>query len=149
VPPLALLLFLAQVFVQLAKVILHLAQVALHVLQVIPHLTQALLPLVVIGALLWLSPTITTPGHEISSLPESASNEQVDACNVPDEVLGDIVVACRPWGCRRPDDPPPAQRSMSARAGSTVEEASGSHAIYVSKPAVVADLIRSAVSANV
>jgi len=45
--------------------------------------------------------------------------------------------------------PPPTQRSMSERAGSTVEEAAGSHAIYVSRPDVVADLIRSAVSANV
>ena len=45
--------------------------------------------------------------------------------------------------------PPPAQRSMSERAGSTVEEAAGSHAIYVSRPDVVADLIRSAVRANV
>src|SRR5215213_11824840 len=44
--------------------------------------------------------------------------------------------------------PPPAQRSMSERAGSTVEEAAGSHAIYVSQPAAVADLIRSAVRAN-
>ena len=43
--------------------------------------------------------------------------------------------------------PPPAQRSMSERAGSTVEEAAGSHAIYVSQPATVADLIRSAVRA--
>ena len=43
--------------------------------------------------------------------------------------------------------PPSAQRSMSERAGSTVEEAAGSHAIYVSQPAVVADLIRSAVGA--
>jgi pimeloyl-ACP methyl ester carboxylesterase len=41
--------------------------------------------------------------------------------------------------------PPPAQRSMSERAGSTVVEAAGSHAIYVSQPAAVADLIRSAV----
>jgi pimeloyl-ACP methyl ester carboxylesterase len=45
--------------------------------------------------------------------------------------------------------PPPTQRSMSERAGSSVEEAAGSHAIYVSRPDVVADLIRSAVSANV
>src|SRR5215211_7001667 len=41
--------------------------------------------------------------------------------------------------------PPPTQRSMSERAGATVEEAAGSHAIYVSRPAAVADLIRSAV----
>jgi pimeloyl-ACP methyl ester carboxylesterase len=44
--------------------------------------------------------------------------------------------------------PPPAQRAMSARAGSSVVEAAGSHAIYVSQPAAVADLIRSAVRAH-
>ncbi len=43
--------------------------------------------------------------------------------------------------------PPPAQRSMSERAGSAVEEAAGSHAIFVSRLAVVADLIRDAVRA--
>lgn len=37
--------------------------------------------------------------------------------------------------------PPAAQRFMSQRAGATVVEAAGSHAIYVSQPAVVADLI--------
>jgi pimeloyl-ACP methyl ester carboxylesterase len=37
--------------------------------------------------------------------------------------------------------PPPAQRFMSKRAGSTVTEAAGSHAIYVSQPKVVAALI--------
>ncbi len=37
--------------------------------------------------------------------------------------------------------PPPAQRQMAARAGATVTEAAGSHAIYVSKPEVVAELI--------
>jgi pimeloyl-ACP methyl ester carboxylesterase len=42
--------------------------------------------------------------------------------------------------------PPPAQRSMSERAGSTVVEASGSHAIYVSQPAAVAALVRQAAS---
>ena len=45
--------------------------------------------------------------------------------------------------------PPQLQRWMSERAGMTVEEAAGSHAIYVSRPDVVADLIRSAVRANV
>jgi pimeloyl-ACP methyl ester carboxylesterase len=44
--------------------------------------------------------------------------------------------------------PPPAQREMSARAGSTVEEAAGSHAIYVSQPAAVADLVKTAASAR-
>jgi len=42
--------------------------------------------------------------------------------------------------------PPPAQRSMSERAGSTVVEVAGSHAIYVSKPAAVAELIETAAS---
>jgi pimeloyl-ACP methyl ester carboxylesterase len=40
--------------------------------------------------------------------------------------------------------PPPAQRQMAQRAGATVAEAKGSHAIYVSKPAEVAKLIEQA-----
>src|SRR3954452_4663462 len=40
--------------------------------------------------------------------------------------------------------PPPAQRFMSKRAGSTVVEVAGSHAIYVSQPNAVATLIKSA-----
>jgi pimeloyl-ACP methyl ester carboxylesterase len=40
--------------------------------------------------------------------------------------------------------PPPAQRFMSERAGSTVVEAAGSHAIYVSQPSAVAALITQA-----
>jgi pimeloyl-ACP methyl ester carboxylesterase len=40
--------------------------------------------------------------------------------------------------------PPPAQRFMSERAGSTVVEAAGSHAIYVSQPKAVAELIEKA-----
>ena len=37
--------------------------------------------------------------------------------------------------------PPPAQQFMSKRAGSTVVEAKGSHAVYVSNPEAVASLI--------
>src|SRR5947208_5457137 len=40
--------------------------------------------------------------------------------------------------------PPPAQRFMSKRAGSTVVEVPGSHAIYVSQPGAVANLIKEA-----
>ena len=40
--------------------------------------------------------------------------------------------------------PPPAQRSMSKRAGSTVTEIAGSHAIYVSQPKSVAEFIEKA-----
>lgn len=41
--------------------------------------------------------------------------------------------------------PPPAQRQMATRAGATVTEAAGSHAIYISKPEAVAALIAKAV----
>src|SRR5881296_1893299 len=40
--------------------------------------------------------------------------------------------------------PPDAQRAMSKRAGATVVEVKGSHAIYVSQPRAVADLIEQA-----
>ena len=40
--------------------------------------------------------------------------------------------------------PPDAQRAMSKRAGSTVVEVQGSHAVYVSRPREVADLIEQA-----
>ena len=40
--------------------------------------------------------------------------------------------------------PPAAQREMSKRAGATVVEAPGSHAIYVSQPEAVAQLIANA-----
>jgi pimeloyl-ACP methyl ester carboxylesterase len=39
---------------------------------------------------------------------------------------------------------PPAQRVMSKRAGATVVEVAGSHAVYVSQPAAVANLISQA-----
>jgi len=44
--------------------------------------------------------------------------------------------------------PPPAQRFMSERAGSTVVEVAGSHAVYVSQPAAVAGLITRAADAT-
>lgn len=43
--------------------------------------------------------------------------------------------------------PAPAQRQMATRAGATVVETVGSHAIYVSNPQVVADLIERAAQA--
>ena len=39
---------------------------------------------------------------------------------------------------------PDAQRAMSKRAGSTVVEVKGSHAVYVSQPQAVASLIEKA-----
>jgi len=44
--------------------------------------------------------------------------------------------------------PVAAQRAMSKRAGSTVVEVPGSHAIYVSNPKAVADLIKAAASGS-
>lgn len=40
--------------------------------------------------------------------------------------------------------PPPAQRAMAERAGATVIEVEGSHAIYISRPEAVAELIKKA-----
>jgi hypothetical protein len=40
--------------------------------------------------------------------------------------------------------PPDAQRAMSKRAGSKSVEVKGSHAVYVSQPEAVADLIAQA-----
>ncbi|MFI6274968.1 alpha/beta fold hydrolase [Streptomyces sp. NPDC050988] len=40
--------------------------------------------------------------------------------------------------------PPPAQRAMAERTGATVAEVAGSHAIYVSQPEAVAELIKQA-----
>jgi pimeloyl-ACP methyl ester carboxylesterase len=40
--------------------------------------------------------------------------------------------------------PPPAQRAMAARAGARVTEVPGSHAVYVSRPQAVADVIATA-----
>jgi pimeloyl-ACP methyl ester carboxylesterase len=44
--------------------------------------------------------------------------------------------------------PPPAQRAMSERAGSTVNETPGSHAVYVSRPGAIANLIKNAATAT-
>ncbi|RSM37443.1 alpha/beta hydrolase [Actinoplanes sp. ATCC 53533] len=43
--------------------------------------------------------------------------------------------------------PPPAQRAMSERAGSTVVESAGSHAVYLSQPGAVAAVIHEAATA--
>ena len=43
--------------------------------------------------------------------------------------------------------PPDAQRFMSKRANATVIESPGSHALYVSRPEPVAELIETAIKA--
>ena len=42
--------------------------------------------------------------------------------------------------------PPPAQRSMAERAGATTVEVAGSHSVFLSQPAAVAELIEQAAS---
>jgi hypothetical protein len=44
--------------------------------------------------------------------------------------------------------PPPVQRSMSERAGSTVTESPGSHSVYLSQPAAVVAVITQAANAG-
>jgi pimeloyl-ACP methyl ester carboxylesterase len=60
-------------------------------------------------------------------------------------VVSDPAWRSRPsWYLVASDDhmiPPAAQRTMAARAGATITEAAGSHAIYVSQPAAVAQLV--------
>lgn len=54
------------------------------------------------------------------------------------------------WYLHVTDDrmiPPAAQATMAERTGATVTSTPGSHAIYVSRPKVVADLIRTAADA--
>ena len=68
------------------------------------------------------------------------------------EALGGIVSSAawrvKPsWYLHVTEDkmiPPAAQASMAERIGATVSETPGSHAIYVSRPKVVADVIRTA-----
>jgi len=45
--------------------------------------------------------------------------------------------------------PPPAQRAMAERAGAKMTETSGSHAVYVSKPAEIARVIKQAAEQSV
>jgi pimeloyl-ACP methyl ester carboxylesterase len=71
------------------------------------------------------------------------------------DALGDSITEAawrsKPsWYLHVSDDrmiPPVVQTSMAARIGATVVETPGSHSIFVSQPKVVADLIRSAVTA--
>jgi hypothetical protein len=68
------------------------------------------------------------------------------AAFMPDagESVQTLIADLRPKPDRRFS--PSLQREMSERAGATVVETPGSHSIYVSQPAVVADLIEWAAS---
>jgi len=88
------------------------------------------------------------PGEQAAFLADSQVPWGLDA-------LGGTVTEpawrTRPsWYLVATDDrmiPPPAQRAMSNRAGATVVEVAGSHAVYVSQPGAVADLIKQAAGA--
>jgi drug/metabolite transporter (DMT)-like permease/predicted alpha/beta hydrolase family esterase len=68
--------------------------------------------------------------------------------DAPAGVIGQAAWRTKPtWYLVSTDDrmiPPPSQRAMAERIGATVTEAPGSHAIYVSQPAAVVDLITQA-----
>lgn len=66
----------------------------------------------------------------------------------PSETITEAAWRSKPsWYLIASDDhmiPPPAQRTMSERIGATVSETAGSHAVYVSNPSAVANLITQA-----
>jgi pimeloyl-ACP methyl ester carboxylesterase len=70
------------------------------------------------------------------------------AADVSLELATFMADAQVPWGVEAPagtiGEAPSAQRTMSERIGATVTETSGSHAVYVSNPAAVAELITEA-----
>jgi len=66
----------------------------------------------------------------------------------PNGNIGEAAWRTKPsWYLVATDDrmiPPSAQRTMAERIGATITETPGSHAVYVSNPAAVADLITQA-----
>jgi len=69
----------------------------------------------------------------------------------PNGIISEAAWRSKPsWYLVASDDhmiPPVAQRQMSERIGATVTETPGSHAVYVSNPAAVANLITQAARA--
>ncbi len=88
---------------------------------------------------------------------DAAKADFMAASQVPwgvDALAGEVTSPAwkvRPsWYLVATDDrmiPPAAQRQMAQRAGATVSEVAGSHAVYVSRPDAVAEVIRRAASA--
>jgi pimeloyl-ACP methyl ester carboxylesterase len=85
------------------------------------------------------------PAADAAFLADSQVPWGVEALN---GTISDPAWRTKPsWYLIATDDrmiPPPAQRAMSGRAGSTVAEQAGSHSIYVSQPHATADLIKQA-----
>ena len=92
-------------------------------------------------------------GSFAGDLPEQKAQFMADSqvpwgVNALTGTIGEPAWKNKPsWYLVATDDrmiPPPAQRAMSKRAGSTVIESAGSHTIYVSQPEAVAAVIRNA-----
>ena len=85
------------------------------------------------------------PAEDAAFLADSQVPWGLDALNGP---ITEPAWRAKPsWYLVATDDhmiPPPVQHQMAERAGATVAEAAGSHAVYVSQPAAVADLIKQA-----
>jgi pimeloyl-ACP methyl ester carboxylesterase len=85
------------------------------------------------------------PAHEAAFMADSQVPWGVEALN---GAVTDPAWRRKPsWYLVTTEDrmiPPRAQRTMAERAGATITETPGSHAIYVSQPAAVADLITQA-----
>jgi pimeloyl-ACP methyl ester carboxylesterase len=82
------------------------------------------------------------PAPQAAFMADSQVPWGLDALNGP---VSDPAWRSKPsWYLVATDDrmiPPPAQHAMAERAGATVTETPGSHAVYVSNPAVVAGVI--------
>ncbi|WP_328931871.1 MULTISPECIES: alpha/beta hydrolase [unclassified Streptomyces] len=85
------------------------------------------------------------PAEDAAFLADAQVPWGLDALNGP---ITEPAWRAKPsWYLVATDDhmiPPPVQHQMAERAGATVAEAAGSHAIYVSRPQAVADLIKQA-----
>jgi pimeloyl-ACP methyl ester carboxylesterase len=88
------------------------------------------------------------PAEQAAFMADSQVPWGVDALSGP---ITDPAWRAKPsWYMITTEDrmiPPAAQHAMSERAGSTVVEVAGSHSVYVSQPAAVANLIEQAASA--
>ncbi|UXX96209.1 alpha/beta hydrolase [Streptomyces sp. AD2-2] len=85
------------------------------------------------------------PAEDAAFLADAQVPWGLDALNGP---ITEPAWRAKPsWYLVATDDhmiPPPVQHQMAERAGATVAEAAGSHAVYVSQPQAVADLIKQA-----
>jgi pimeloyl-ACP methyl ester carboxylesterase len=89
------------------------------------------------------------PAEEAAFLADSQVPWGLDALG---ETITEAAWRSKPsWYLHVTEDrmiPPVVQTSMAARIGATVVESSGSHAIYVSQPKTVADIVRDAVASS-